>query len=527
MAGQSEMKAIGSAPSTDVDAAPFPSPFAQAAEDIAAFFDVSLDMLCIRDMEGRMRTLSRSWETTLGVPLEELERVPLVTLIHPDDIEPTRRTMEIANAGGQVAGFVNRYRRRDGTYRHLEWWARRKGDLIYGVARDVTDRLKLEAERDAALKAAEAASQAKSDFLANVSHEIRTPLNGVIGIVDALSRTELSPHQAELVSLVATSGATLEALVTDLLDVAKIEAGRMELELRPFAPDALFAPILETFRLKAEAKGLALHVESWGLGRPLIGDGPRIAQVLTNLLSNAVKFTGEGSVTARLAHRDGVLRIEVSDTGVGFDPEAAGFLFQRFSQADASITRRFGGTGLGLSICRSLVELMGGTIEARSAPFRGATFDIRIPLAIANVVQSDDSEAGDEAAPLSGRRVLLAEDHPVNQRVVQLILESQGVELVVVEDGRAAVDAVASAAFDLVLMDMQMPIMDGLTATRMIRSREAVEARPRSPILMLSANAMAEHRQAAEEAGADRHLAKPITAGPLLAEMSAALAAQA
>ncbi|MFN3354063.1 MAG: ATP-binding protein [Brevundimonas sp.] len=526
MSVQAELRSMEPTPRTDADAAPFPSRFAHAAEDIAAFFDVSVDMLCIRDMEGRLRTLSRSWETTLGVPLEELERVPLVTLIHPEDIEPTRRTMEIANAGGQVAGFVNRYRRRDGTYRHLEWWARRKGDLIYGVARDVTDRLRLEAERDAALRAAEAASQAKTDFLANVSHEIRTPLNGVIGIVDALSRTELTPHQAELVSLVATSGATLEALVSDLLDVAKIEAGRMELEPRPFVPDEVFAPILETFRLKAEGKGLTLHVESWGLRQTLLGDGPRIAQVLTNLLSNAVKFTGDGSVTARLACQDGVLRIEVSDTGVGFDPEAAGFLFQRFSQADASITRRFGGTGLGLSICRSLVELMGGTIEARSAPFRGATFDVRIPLTTAEADERDGDQAANDAGTLVGRRVLLAEDHPVNQRVVQLILESQGVELVIVQDGQAALEALDAADFDLVLMDMQMPVMDGLTATRMIREREGALARSRTPVLMLSANAMAEHRAAAEAAGADRHLAKPITAGPLLTEMLAALADQ-
>jgi PAS domain S-box-containing protein len=489
-----------------------------AAADVAAFFEVSVDMLCVRDLDGRLRRLSRSWETTLDIPVDELLQTPLLTLIHPDDVEPTRRIMATADAGGQIAGFVNRYRRRDGSYRHLEWWARRRGELIYGVARDVTERLRLEAERDAALKAAEAANHAKSEFLANVSHEVRTPLNGVIGIIDALSRTDLTPHQAELVALVASSGAQLETLVSDLLDVARIEAGRMELTPRAFRPIEVVAPVLEIFRLKAESRGLTFTAQLDGLDRARHGDGPRIGQILTNLLSNAVKFTEAGRVAVTIAGDGEALHLTVEDSGVGFDAAAASFLFQRFSQADASILRRFGGTGLGLSICRALVDLMDGTIEATSRPGQGARFDVRLPLPAAAPEPACAGASPQLPLPgvLVGRRVLLAEDHPVNQRVVQLILDSQGVDLTIVGDGAAALAALQTGRFDLVLMDMQMPGMDGLTATRALRELEAATGAPRLPVVMLSANAMPEHRAAAAAAGADLHLSKPVTAAPLL-----------
>ncbi|HEV7354087.1 MAG TPA: ATP-binding protein [Brevundimonas sp.] len=505
------------------DAASFLSGSDTAEAEMAAFFEVSVDMLCVRDLDGRMHTLSRSWETTLDIPVAELLRTPLITLIHPEDVEPTRRVMATANGGGQVAGFINRYRRRDGSYRHFEWWARRRGDLVYGVARDVTDRLRLEAERDAALAAAEAASRAKSDFLANVSHEVRTPLNGVIGIIDALSRTDLTPHQAELVSLVASSGAQLEAMVADLLDVARIEAGRLELTPRPFRPAEVLAPVLEIFRHRAEARGLTFTTRLEGLDAVRRGDGARIAQVLTNLLSNAVKFTEQGHVSVEVLADGDELQLVVADTGVGFDAAAAGFLFQRFSQADASILRRFGGTGLGLSICRAVVDLMAGSITADARPGEGARFEVRVPLPPAEAAIAGPQPPDPAGAMLAGRRVLLAEDHPVNQRVVQLILDSQGVELTIVDDGAAALAALETGRFDLVLMDMQMPGMDGLTATRRIRAQEAASGGPRLPVVMLSANAMAEHQAAAREAGADLHLPKPITAAPLLAGLQTAL----
>jgi PAS domain S-box-containing protein len=488
-----------------------------AADDLSAFFDVSLDMLCIRDMHGCFVKASPSWERTLGWSVAELIGAPMLGLIHPDDVAASRERMVEADREGEIIGFINRYRHKDGRYRHLEWRARRMGGFVFGVARDVTDRLALESEMQAAREEAEAANRAKSDFLANMSHEIRTPLNGVIGLVDALARTELQPGQREMVDLIRTAGVTLESLLSDILDMSKIEAGLLRVETRPFDLVGVLTAAAAAFRARAADKGLDFEVEVDSRAEgSYLGDSTRLSQVFSNLLSNAVKFTAEGRVRAaiRLDEREAVV-LEVEDTGVGFDEAQGEALFQRFSQADTTITRRFGGTGLGLSICRSLVEMMGGRIEVRSTPGEGSRFRVVLPL----------KRAGETAAPpetaepfaLEGSlRVLLAEDHPVNQKVVQYILEPLGAQLTIVEDGRHALEALAAGGFDLVLMDMQMPVMDGLAATRALRAREAETSVPPTPVVMLSANAMAQHRAQSSEAGADLHLAKPISAPALI-----------
>lgn len=514
---------------------------ASAAEEMLAFFDVSLDLLIIRDITGHIIRVSRSWERVLGYAPEEMLGKRVLSFVHPDDLPDTRQSVvEVENrrAGDPVLGHVNRYRHRDGHYLTLEWRAQRFGDRIYAVARDVTERVAAEQALREAKVAAEAANQAKSDFLANMSHEIRTPLNGVIGIVDALSRTTLSPEQAEMVGLIRSSGVTLERLVSDILDVSKIEAGQLDLESRPFDLDEALEP-LDVMRARAGDKGLAFEVKRSPDARGVfVGDSTRIRQVLGNLLSNAVKFTAAGTITVRIetwsddpeglgdAHQ---LAITVEDTGIGFDSGHALRLFERFNQADGTITRRFGGTGLGLSICRSLVEMMGGQIEARSTPGVGSRFRFVLPLDRAGSLADYDARDADAPplpSPDAGRplRVLLAEDHPTNQRVVELILGGAGIELVIAENGAEAVAAFEGAAFDIVLMDMQMPVMDGLTATRALRDIEATSpGRPRTPIVMLSANAMAEHRAQGAEAGADHHVAKPVTAASLMAGMQAVL----
>src|SRR5690606_38917531 len=318
--------------------------------------------------------------------------------------------------------------------------------------RDVTDRVAADQALREAMAAAEAANRAKSDFLANMSHEIRTPLNGVIGIVDALSRTPLCGDQAEMVELIRSSGTTLERLVSDILDVSKIEAGQLTLETRPFDLEEALEP-LAMMRARAEDKGLAFHIRRSPEARGVfLGDSTRIRQVLGNLLSNAVKFTAGGSVSIDIevwsddpegrgdAHR---LAFTVEDTGVGFGSAHAMRLFERFSQADSTITRRFGGTGLGLSICRSLVEMMDGEIEARSTPGAGSRFRFVLPLRRAGSLADYDARepaATCGAIPDAGTalRVLLAEDHPTNQRVVQLILSSQGAEVVIAGNGALA-----------------------------------------------------------------------------------------
>ena len=501
---------------------------AQTVPDLAAFFDVSLDMLCIRDSAFRFVRVNEAWTRILGHRVDALEGASMLDFIHPDDVASSQGRMIGIGPDGEVDGFINRYRHADGTFRSLEWRARRVGGFVFGVARDVTERLAAEAEMAAARRVAEAANQAKSDFLANMSHEIRTPLNGVIGVAAALARTPLRDDQREMVSLIERSGAALEGIVSDVLDLSKIEAGRLRLDKAPFDLRAEVGVVLDVFRLRAEEKGLAFGVD-WrpGADGGLLGDALRLRQVLTNLLSNAVKFTARGGVTVRIGYSDEQLSLEVTDTGVGFDELAARQLFQRYSQADGTITRRFGGTGLGLAISQSLVELMDGKISAESSPGRGSTFRLSIPAARATVVANlrDQEPEGDALSDmLFGRRILLAEDHPVNRRVVELILAPFGVALTVASDGREALDCLAAERFDLVLMDMQMPVIDGLTATRRLRAREAEEGLARTPVLMLSANAMRQHREDSRAAGADRHVAKPVTAQALIAAMVEELA---
>jgi signal transduction histidine kinase/CheY-like chemotaxis protein len=403
-----------------------------------------------------------------------------------------------------------------------------------GVLRNIDKEKRSEIALAKAKEAAEAANRTKSEFLANMSHEIRTPLNGVMGVASALARTALDGNQREMVGLIEDSAKTLESLLTDVLDLARVESGRLELASEPFEPSRCIADVGALFHPSAEAKNLDLIVEpTIDLEGVFLGDAARVRQILSNLVANAVKFTPDGEVRIGASARrtpDGVeAKIWVKDTGIGFDEETKARLFGRFEQADGSITRRYGGTGLGLAISRSLAERMGGALDANAKPGRGATFVLTLPLtrvatsaafaAPSFAPAEPPAPAPDDRQPL---RVLLAEDHPINRRVVQLILEAAGVDLTCVENGLEAVEAWEMGDFDLVLMDMQMPVMDGLTAIGEIRQREARLGRPRTEIHALTANAMPDHARASERAGADGHLTKPITADALFGIVEAA-----
>jgi PAS domain S-box-containing protein len=393
---------------------------------------------------------------------------------------------------------------------------------------DVSDAKAAEAALTEARDAAEAANRAKSAFLANMSHEIRTPLNGVIGVADALARTRLDAAQTEMVEVVRSSAGTLERLLSDVLDLARVESGRIELHPEPFHVGDAVRDVARLCRPAAEEKGIALEVElAAEVDRIGLGDAVRIRQILTNLVSNAVKFTAEGEVrlTVRAEGAPGGVRFEVADTGVGFDPEQKARLFARFQQADGSITRRFGGTGLGLAISRELADLMGGEIDCDSTPGKGSTFVLRVRLPLVEH-EGAEAEAREPPAREAGEgavRVLLADDHPVNRQVVQLMLAGADAEVHAVENGREACDAFYAARFDVVLMDMQMPVMDGLSAVREIRAHEAHAGAGRTPIIMLTANAMAEHVEQSLAAGADQHLGKPLRAETLYAAIARAL----
>ena len=394
---------------------------------------------------------------------------------------------------------------------------------IVTVCTDITD-LKNDARALAeARDAAQAANSAKSQFLANMSHEIRTPLNGVIGVAQALARTPLTLQQEEMLELIRSSGHTLQVLLGDILDLARVESGRLELASEVLHLGRAVREAAQLYETSANEKGLQFFVEiapeadGW-----IVGDVVRIKQILTNLVSNAVKFTGTGFVSLTAGpgpDRDGAptLRFSIEDTGIGFDSETRERLFSRFEQADGAITRRFGGSGLGLAISRQLAEMMGGDLDCESEPGGGSAFILTIPFrpaeAPAAMTDITADRGNDEDAVV---RVLLADDHPVNRKVVEMILAQANIDLTSVENGAEALQACREGEFDIVLMDMQMPVMDGLTATREIRLHEAAMGLTRTPIVMLTANALAEHIAAAEAAGADRHLAKPFDAGELL-----------
>jgi len=356
------------------------------------------------------------------------------------------------------------------------------------------------------------ANQAKSSFLATMSHELRTPLNGVVALSHLLAERQTQPQDREMAALIVSSGRLLEQVLTDILDFSKIEAGQLSLDAAPFDLEVCVRRVAELHRAAAAAKGLTLEwrVEEAAAGGAM-GDELRITQILSNFLSNAVKFTEHGGISLDVSRNAEGVRFAVRDTGIGFTAEVGERLFNRFEQADASITRRFGGTGLGLAICALLAEMMGGRVWADSQPGEGSMFLAQLPLPPADLAATgDDAEAADAGARLAGCRVLLAEDHPVNQRVVALILEPLGVELAIVGDGALAIEAEAAQRYDAILMDLHMPNVDGLAATRAIRAAEVARSAPRTPIVALTADALAEHVEASRAAGADFHLAKPI-----------------
>lgn len=346
-------------------------------------------------------------------------------------------------------------------------------------------------------------------------------------MADALGQRDLNADEHEMVEVIRSSGATLERLLSDILDSARIESGQVTIETAPFHLGRAVHDVAALWRVPAEAKGVAVvaHVNA-GLDHMVEGDAVRVRRVLTNLVSNALKFTTEGEVTLAVeTGEEGDVRFTVTDTGVGFDEEQKARIFGRFQQADGSITRRFGGTGLGLAISRELVELMGGWLECDSTPGQGSRFWFEIPLpqvAEASEVVEKVQPVGDvREHPL---RVLLADDHPANRKVIEIMLAATAMELVAVEDGALALETFKREAFDLVLMDMQMPVMDGLTATAAIRAFEAQAGRLPTPILMLTANAMAEHVEAGRAAGADGHLTKPLTLAALFDGIAQAVA---
>jgi len=411
--------------------------------------------------------------------------------------------------------------------RHLEGLARQEAarlrlvneTLEARVAERTSELTSAVTELEAATRRAEAASQAKSVFLATISHEIRTPLNGMLGMVQAMVADDPPERQRTRLEIVRQCGETLLATLNDVLDLSKIESGRLELEAIDFDLEDLARGPHATFTELADKKGLSFNLSvAPGARGTYRGDATRVRQILHNLISNAIKFTDEGEVAVDLSWTGDALRLQVSDTGIGIEAERMSALFEKFTQADPSVTRRFGGTGLGLSICRDLAGLMGGTISAESTPGSGTTFLVLLPLTrVCGPLPAPPPAPPDshEAPPLA-LRVLAAEDNQINQLVLKTLLEQVGIEgLVIVENGAQAVEAWEQSEWDVILMDLQMPVLDGASATRAIRAREAELGRPRTPIIALTANVLCNQIADYEAAGMDGFVAKPVQVSQL------------
>ncbi len=610
----------------------------QAEGELDRFFSLAVGLLAILDFSGRFRRINPAFEQLLGWKEQEMLGHHYSEFVHPDDLGNSAGAAASVTNGQDLMSFINRYRTRDGKWRTLRWTAASdtQRQLMLCAAMDVTSMLEAQEDLRRAKETAEAASRAKADFLATMSHEIRTPLNGVIGMAGLLGDTPLNDEQRSMIDTVRTCADGLLAIINDILDFSKIDAGKLDLERVSFDPLDVLDETLLMVGERAHARGLTLIS---GLVAPpcrLIGDPGRLRQILVNLVGNAIKFTEHGSVTVRgelldlpddTAHVR--LLVRVSDTGIGIAPEQQARLFQSFTQADSSTTRKYGGTGLGLTISLRLAEAMGGSISVQSSPGRGSTFTVSCTLerAVADLpplmmrrevllvmpggparlllgdmleawglvvrvsddpariqgghglptpalvmldgdafpevaaptgipalrwnqrrIPRDDSPGGwiQVRAPLGLQklrqtlakawdqsgirttqqdpatdhlrlrgRVLVVEDNPVNQRLAVAMLAKLGVQTDVAGNGREALECLTRQPYDLVLMDAQMPEMDGYEATSTWRLRESAQGLRHLPIIAMTANAMSGDRERCLAAGMDDYLSKPVNQNEL------------
>ena len=491
------------------------------------------------DFENGQIFHSAAWKALLGYTDDELKATPMLwlDLMHPDDREAAFEA-NLRHLEGSTEAFDHEFRMR---HKDGHWvWIHDRGKVIrrdhdgqplrmIGIHIDISAKKRSEQELLVAKERAEAGMRAKTEFVANMSHELRTPLTGVLGVHDLLgSDPSLTDNQRRLVGIASEAGRSLLAIVNDVLDFSKIDAGQMQIEEVAFDFDAVLASCRDLARESLRGKPVRIFAES----DPAIlgyvrGDPTKIRQVLLNLLTNAVKFTSRGDVTIRSVFSDkkGTVRIDVTDSGIGIATDQIGLLFERFTQADTTMTRRYGGTGLGLAISKRLVELMGGVIGVDAPAKGGSNFWFELPLA-----RHEGSVAplipGSLAIKTSGRRLLLAEDNAVNAEIIAAMLESRGHAVTIVPDGARAEEAARQQpCFDLILMDLQMPVMDGLTATRAIRHHEVLAGLARTPIVGLTANAMAEDAERCLAVGMDAHVAKPVEWAILFATLDRLLGA--
>ena len=487
--------------------------------DTRSFLSTLINLLPLSLMvksafDGRYVLVNRAAEAMLGVEAGEILGKSAAELFSPGVAAAfDREDAEVLLSGEIKATLGEAVVMPNGDLRYFDTKkvaTHGEARHIIAVGEDVTERHLAALALQEALAKAEAAGQAKMAFLSNMSHEIRTPLNGVIGLTDSLARAKLAASEHQLAMMIQASAETLRSLLNDVLDVAGLDSGTLAFDIAPFDLTSSLKAAAAPWRRLARVKGVRLTVHA-DPDLMVMGDKARVGQVLGHLLSNAVKFTLAGRISVTVKPVGNQARVCVADTGVGFPIERAETVFKRFEQADESTTRRFGGAGLGLAFAKELAERMGGAVGCQSRPGQGSTFWLDLPL-----LTDDPAELADgRSAPGPALRCLLADDHPTNRLVVQAMLGAIA-DIVSVENGALALKAFEQELFDVVLMDMQMPVMDGLAAIRAIRAHEARTGQTPTPIIMVSASALPEHVEAARNAGADRYLAKPIRLETLL-----------
>ena len=493
-----------------------------------SLIESNIDALMTTDPDGVITDVNKQMEALTGCTRDEL----IGALFKDCFTEPARAEAGIKRvlAEKSVTDYELTARARDGkqtvvSYNATTFYDRNRTlQGVFAAARDVTERKRVEVELQLAKAAAESASRTKSDFLASMSHEIRTPMNAIMGIADLLAKTSLSAEQDRYVQIFRRSGDNLLNLINDILDLSKVEASQLDLERTGFSLSDHLEKVFEMVEPRAQEKGLSLtRVIAPGVSNELVGDPTRLRQVLMNLLGNAIKFTEAGSVTLEVGrHTHGpiptALLFTVTDTGIGIPVQKLPMIFERFTQADSSTTRRFGGSGLGLTISKRLVELMGGRISVTSQEGKGSTFAFSAPFEVWSAI--DRLEAAPigvhPAAPLPPLRILMAEDSPDNCAIAMAYLQDTPYRIDVAVNGAIACQMFIVGDYDLVLMDRQMPVMDGLTATRTIRAWEASCGRTPTPIIALTASALKGDRETCLAAGCTAYLSKPIKQDVLL-----------